>query len=222
LPVLLELAGAADSRDVGPERLGQLHREGADPARGADDQHLLAGLDAAGVGQGLKSGAGGDRDHGRLLEGQVRRLAGELVLPDRGVLGEGTAADPEHLVTGGEPGHRRTDRGHRACHVQPGHEVLRATQPEAEDAEQVGPAGHQVPRATVQPGSVHADEDLVVGDLRPGDVPLLEDVLGAVLLLDDGPHRPPGGRSRPRAARVVRVVRRHVDPSLGPGAATLR
>ena len=29
---------------------------------------------------------------------RLRRLAGELVLPGRGVLGEGAAADPEHLV----------------------------------------------------------------------------------------------------------------------------
>ena len=41
-----------------------------------------------------------------LLEGDVRRFVGELVLPGRGVLGEGAPADAEHLVAHGEPGDR--------------------------------------------------------------------------------------------------------------------
>ena len=67
--------------------------------------------------EGLQRGAAGDPDGGCLLERGVRRLVGEFVLPGRGVLGEGTPAHPEHLVTHGESGHRRTDRGDGAGHI---------------------------------------------------------------------------------------------------------
>ena len=38
----VDLRGAAHSRDLRAERLGQLHRVAADPAGCSDDQHLLA------------------------------------------------------------------------------------------------------------------------------------------------------------------------------------
>lgn len=42
-----DLGGAAHTRHLGFERLGDLDREAADPSRCSDDQHLLAGLDVA-------------------------------------------------------------------------------------------------------------------------------------------------------------------------------
>src|SRR5204863_6363542 len=53
----------------------------------------------------------------------------------------------------------------------------------------VGPARHQVPGAAVEPGGVHADEDLLVLDLRDRDLPEVEPVGVPVAVLDDRPHR---------------------------------
>jgi hypothetical protein len=106
----VELRGAGHAGDVGPECLGELHGVAADTTGRADDQHRLSRLDAADVAQRLQGGARGDRHHRCLFEGNVHGLAGELVLSDRGILREGSSGDPEHLVTCGEPGHRRPDR----------------------------------------------------------------------------------------------------------------
>jgi hypothetical protein len=40
----VRLRRAAHAGDLGSEGLGDLYGEGPDPARGADDQHLLPGL----------------------------------------------------------------------------------------------------------------------------------------------------------------------------------
>src|SRR4028118_1518028 len=50
--------------------------------------------------QGGQAGYGESR---RLLEGEVRRLRRELLLPSERVLGEGTLSDAEHLIAGSEP-----------------------------------------------------------------------------------------------------------------------
>ncbi len=64
----------------------------------------LSGLEPADVGQGLEGGDARDGDDGGLLEGDVGRLVGQLVLVGGGVLGEGSLGDAEHLVAGGEAG----------------------------------------------------------------------------------------------------------------------
>ena len=51
-----EVAGAGHAGDVGTERLGQLHGVAADATGGADDEHALAGLDPADIGQRLEGG----------------------------------------------------------------------------------------------------------------------------------------------------------------------
>jgi hypothetical protein len=101
----VDLPGAGDSGDLRPGGLGQLHRVAADAAGGADDQHLLSWLQPAGR-QRLQRGAAGDPEDRCLLEGDVRRLVGEFVLPGCGVLREGAPADAEHLVAHGELGDR--------------------------------------------------------------------------------------------------------------------
>ena len=67
---------AAHAGDLGAERLRDLHGERADPARGTVDEHRLAGLDVALVAQRLEGDEPGQRDRGRLLEGEVRPASG--------------------------------------------------------------------------------------------------------------------------------------------------
>ena len=75
--------------------------------------------DLAGVDERLQGGAGRDRDHRGLLEGEVRRLAGELVLPRRGVLGErapGRSRTPRRRRrTGSPPSRPRRPCRRRRC-----------------------------------------------------------------------------------------------------------
>ena len=184
----VELRGAAHSGDIGGQGLGQLHRIASDSPGGTDDENSLPGLDPAGVGQGLQSRACRDRDDGGLLEGQVRGLGCQLVLSDGGVLGERPAGDAEHLVAHGEPGDRRPDFDDGAGDVEAGHAVLRPTESETDDPEQVGPTGHHVPGTSVETGGADVDEDLVVGDLGQGDVLQPQDVGRAVPVLDDRAH----------------------------------
>src|SRR3954466_8874606 len=92
---LVDLAGAAHAGDLGAGGLGQLHREGAHAARRPDDQYTLPGPDATVVADGLQGGQPGDGHGGRLGEGQVRRLAGELADRGAGILGERRLPDAE-------------------------------------------------------------------------------------------------------------------------------
>ena len=103
----VDLRGAAHAGDLGAERLRQLDRVGADAAGRADHQHGLTGLHAPGVDERLQRGAGRDGNDRGLGEGQVRGLAGELVLPRHGVLGERPGRHAVHLVADREPRHRR-------------------------------------------------------------------------------------------------------------------
>ena len=91
------LLGAADAGDFRSECLGDLHGVGADTTRGADDQHLLPGLQAA-ESESAQRGHPGDRHGSGLLEGELRRLERQLVLACGRELGERALADAEHLV----------------------------------------------------------------------------------------------------------------------------
>jgi hypothetical protein len=61
---------AAHPGHLSAERLGLLHRQAAHPARCADDQHALPGLERAGVERTL-GGQPGHADHRRLFEAQI-------------------------------------------------------------------------------------------------------------------------------------------------------
>jgi hypothetical protein len=181
-----------------PNALGELHGVAAHAAGRAGHQHLLSRLHPAEV-EGLQGGGRRHR-HGRgLLEREVGGLAGQLVLGDHGVLGEGARAEAVHLVADGEPGHRGADGGHRAGEVAPGHGIPRPAESERE-AQQVRLAGHQVPGAAVDAGRVHPDQHLVVPGLREGDAGQPQHLGGAVPVLHDRPHR-----RLPTAVGAVRV-----------------
>ncbi|HTE60529.1 MAG TPA: hypothetical protein VK631_09275, partial [Solirubrobacteraceae bacterium] len=109
-PHQVQLRRAAHAGDLRSGCLGDLHGERPDPARRTDDQHVLAGLDAPAVAEGLQGGEGGDRNRGRLLEGQIRRHPRQPVRSRQGVLGEGGATRAEHRLPRSESRHLRTDR----------------------------------------------------------------------------------------------------------------
>ncbi len=174
------LGRTGDAGDLRAERLRQLYGVRADTAGGAEHQHRLARLDPAGIGERLQCRAGRDRHDRRLLEGEPLRLGRQLVLPHRGVLGEGAARDAVDLVTHAEAGHRGADGRHLPATSRPGTRFFGRRKPEPEDPHEVGPAGHQVPRPPVEPRRPHPHEHLVVGDHGWRDLVHPQDVGRAV------------------------------------------
>ena len=184
----IRFRGAADAGDLGAQRPGQLHGVAADTARRAGDQHLLPCPDMTGDGQGVQGGDCGHRHHRGLLEGEVRRHAGELVFAGCGVLGEGAPAEPEHLIPDAEPGYSRAGCHDRAGHIEPGHRLPRRAET-GDQAQQIRPARHHMPRAPVQACRVHPHEHLAAGDLGWSDPREPQHLGGAVAVLHDRPHR---------------------------------
>ena len=187
-PHVAELGGAAHGGDLGLEGSGQLHRVAPDSTGRADDKHSLSPPDPADIGQCLQRRAGRDRDDGRLGERQIRRLVGQLVLPDGSVLGEGAPRDPEHLVAWSEPRHCRSDADDDARHIEPRHAVLRCAKTEPEDPEQIRLPRHQMPGSSIEASCPDLDEHLILGDLRPVDPCGPKDLDGAVGVLNDRAH----------------------------------
>ena len=184
----VQVPGAAHPGHLGPEPLGELHGEGADAARGADDQDLLARLDARVVAQALQGGQRGQGDGRGLLEAQVGRLALDHVLGDADVLGEAARGDVGvHLVAGAQPGHGLADRLDLPGDVAAEQRLARPAQPELR-ADDVGQAPHEVPVPRVGGGGVDADEHLVVLDDRVGDLLQGQDLGGAVPVVGDRLH----------------------------------
>ncbi len=83
---------------------------------------------------GLQGGSPGDREGGRVLEGQAGWLVREPVVGDERVPGEGSAAEAEHLVADGEVGHRGPEGDHCSRDVGPQHRVLGPTRTEDQTA----------------------------------------------------------------------------------------
>jgi hypothetical protein len=192
----VELGGTGDAGDLRAERLGDLYRVAANPARCADHQHSLPRLKTTVVGQCLEGGRARDRHHRGLLEREAHRLLSKFVRPGHGILGERPAAHPVHLVPDCELSHPGPDGGYVARQISPGHPVPRSPEAEAGDPHQVGLAGHQVPRAAVEASRVHPNQNLLVADVRASDALVSQDINCAVAVLHDGLHlaglrRPP-------------------------------
>ena len=194
----LELGCAGHTGDLGPERLGDLHREGPDSSGRADDQHLLPGRDLPAVAHGLQRGEGRDGRGGGLLEGEVGRLGRELVRPADGVLGEGSLGDAVDVVARFQGGDVLADGLDPSGDLTAPYSVFRDTQPVARQPDRVGQAGHDVPDAPVHTGGMHPQQHLVGARLRPVDLLEPQDVGLAVDVLDDRLHR----RRRPAGTGV--------------------
>jgi hypothetical protein len=103
----------------------------------------------------------------RLLEAQVRRLGRESVWGCGRILREGAVAGAEHLVANLELGHLPADRLDGPGDIHAANTDLGSSESEADDAEQVRQAGHDVPVTDVDPSRVNADEHVVIANLGP-------------------------------------------------------
>jgi hypothetical protein len=158
-------------------------------------------------------------NHRSLLEGQADRFASQLFGAGHGVLSERAAGDAVHLVADLGSGHLSTDRGHSAGEVPARYPVLRSGEAQARDPHQVWLAGHQVPGAAVESGRMHPHQDVVVSNLRHGDVLVAQHARVAVPVLDNGAH---GGRLSPWALCAHRDVLWTTYPPLATGQMTGR
>ena len=99
----LDVPGAADRRDLGAKRLRELHRERADSAGGAFDQHPLARPQPALLTNRLQRRIcrrGGRRG---FLEGDIQRFRHHGPFGNACILREAAeSAGPEHFVAGPE------------------------------------------------------------------------------------------------------------------------
>jgi len=204
----LQLPGAGHAGDPRAERLGELDRVRPHPAGRPEDQHPLTRLDLANVAERLEGGEPGDGHDRRLLEGQVGRLEGQVARRHAHVLGVGAVGPAQHLVTRLEPGHVAADRLDGPGDVHAPDPDLGPAHAEADEADQVRQAGHEVPDAPVQAGGTHPHQHLVVLWRGPVDVLVLQRLEAAVAVLDDGLHGlpsrgHPAGRRRLRASMFV-------------------
>ena len=184
----LDVLRAADARDLGSERLRDLHRVRPHASGGAVDEHLLPRPDVSLVADALERGQSGDAHCGRVLEGHVRGLVDDHpLLAHAHELGESTVPAAEDLVARSEPRHRLADLRHRARVIDAELGVLRPSQPVLQ-AHQIRPPEHGVPVEGVHGGRVHAHEHLVVLCDRPLDLLERERVGRSVLAAHDRPH----------------------------------
>src|SRR5215204_6238381 len=158
----LHLLGAANAGYVRSERLGDLHSVGPHSSRGTDDKHFLPWLYLSLIAQGLQGGRPHDGYHRRLLEGEVRRLGGELVLPSTHVLGVGALSDAEHLIAWLEPAHILAHRLHHPGHVRADDGVVGCAEAVAREAYRVGQTHHDVPDVPTHTGRMHVNQHLLV------------------------------------------------------------
>jgi hypothetical protein len=183
----LRVAPAAHGRDLGAERLRDLDRERPDATRRAVDEDVLTRLERAMGPDRLEGDHARHRHDGRLLEGDVRGLAGQGVLGRNRELGVGAAGAAEDGVADGEPGDARADGLHDPGHVRAADGLLGSGHP-VHRPRHVGQAGHHGPVGRVDAGGMDADEHLAI----PGDgrrkLAGLEDGRSPVRVLDDGLH----------------------------------
>jgi hypothetical protein len=71
-------------------------------------------------------------------------------------------------------GHVAADRLNAACQVSAPDANLGRAEPEAEDANQIGQPGHQVPDTRIDAGRLHPDQHIVLADHRQLDLPELQ------------------------------------------------
>ena len=155
-----------------------------DAAAGAVDEDTLAGVHAALVADALQRSHARDRQRGRLLEAEARRLQGDVRWERTHVLAERAAPGAEDLVAGSEARHVVGDRLNDAGEVDAAPGLLRP--PESKER----PHGERTPADLVRVEHVdgcrpHAYEHAPGLELRLVD---LRELQLAVLVADDRLH----------------------------------
>src|SRR3954469_2680823 len=177
---------AAHTGHFRSERLGDLHCERANTARGTVDQDLLPRLNPAFIAKALQSGQPRHRYGRRLLEGEVGRLQGQSVLGSADIFGESAAGAAEYRIPGLEarnvPANRYDLSGQIGSRTgplwfsEPGHW--------AHDED----ATHEVTVNWIGSSGANPYQDFVVAGRRLFNVFTLQDVGRAVAAIDDGFH----------------------------------
>ena len=219
------LRRVAYARHDASKRLRDLDGERSDTSGGTDDEDRLSGLNLPVIADRLKSRRARDRDGGRLLECEVRRLRSQLL--DRGgrEVRERAVADPVDSVADMERADVWTDRFDTTRDVAASHPNLRLHET-ARRTERERHPGHEVPIPGEQACSLNPQQHLTAVDRRRIDVLEVQDVRPAVLILNDGLHGDPlptAGRDGEALATALRVQRRsrpcreYPSNSMAPG-----
>ena len=189
-----DVVGAAPGGDFGTERLGDLYREAAVPARRAIDQHLLPGLEATAIAQSLQRGDRRDGHGGCLRKTDVGGLGRQPLLGGAPMLGEGAATDAEDRVAALEAGDARADGFHFAGDVDP--DPDRAGRLSHAAQHQPGEPRLALPQPPVEGidrRGTHAQQDFALAGHRRGHVHAVKHLQGrAELRVLDGAHRASG------------------------------
>jgi hypothetical protein len=137
---------------------------------------------------GLPSGEASVWHHRGLLECEIGGLQRQLLVAGARKLGPRSAAGAVHLVTNAEARHRRADGFDSASEIRTGDRNLGRAESEAENAHQVWLAGHEMPGSAINASGDDTDENVVVTDRGFRYLPELQDVSGAVGILNDRLH----------------------------------
>src|SRR4051812_19434253 len=183
----VDVPRAADAGHVSSKRLRDLHGERADTARCTVDQHPVPNLHLPLIANGGEGCERGVSDGRRLLEREVGRLRQEVALHGAGILGEGAPTPAEHLITRSKLLDASADRLDLTGDIESRHRAPRLTQARHR-AHNVRHAPHEVPVADIDGRRPDPYEHVVVLDDRLVDGSELQDVRGAVLVLDHRLH----------------------------------
>jgi hypothetical protein len=159
---------------VRAERLGDLHRERANPAARTVNEHSLPGLQRCLVAQTLKRGDPCHRKCGGFLKRQPRRLCGQAVFLRARVLGERAWCDAEYRIAGLEARHVPSNRLDSARDVHAAHGDSRSGQ--AEEHARRQRHVNEVRIEGVDGRRVYPNEHAVIRDSRQRDLTQLENV----------------------------------------------
>lgn len=160
---------------VRSERLGKLHGERTDAARRTVDQDLLLWLKLADIAKHVEGDASGLGNGRGLLEREVHRLRHEVVLASTHILGEGTLAPAEYLITWLNLRHVLADRFNLPRDIRAPNTVPWFAQP-VRHADDVRQASHDGPVSPIDGSRVNAYQHLIVVDYRLVDVRKFEDI----------------------------------------------
>ena len=165
-----------------------MHSEGADAARGAIDEDLLARLEAPLIAKRLQRGEARDGDRRPLFKGDARWLGRQLRFRSTRIFGEGSPARAEHVVAWFEPGDVSAHLFHLAGHIDA--ELWRpwGSQSDA-DAKEVGHSPHEMPVQWVDRSRANLDQDFIVTGLWLFNFFTAQNAGGTVVAIDNRLHR---------------------------------
>jgi hypothetical protein len=149
-------------------------------------------------------------------------LGAKMVLAGGGVLGAGTVAPTEYVVTRLKAGYLLDDRFDPSGNIHAAELTLGLRSPRVGTKRRIMyGADHDMSNATIQTGRMHPHQHFIIPGHRPLNVPAVQDFNSAVHLLDDGLTEPTSTSSSRRRWDPFWSVFATGDRE-GPGDATVR